>query len=121
MPRTRNGGQWTDAMFYSAIRSALRARFRFWKPATEALALASRPSQSKNKRLKKEYRCAACGKWFPRKDVEIDHVEPCGSLRSLEDVASFIERLTPEDPKAFQIVCKPCHKRKTQAERIARK
>lgn len=115
--RTRNGGTFTESMYWSAIRSALRAKFRYWKPAVAALNAAKRPSQSRNKRLKHEYQCAKCKKWFPRKDVQIDHIKPCGSLKCEKDIAPFLKRLTPEDPSAYQILHTECHKAKTAKER----
>lgn len=121
VPRTRNLGTLTESEFFSKIRSALRRSFRFWKPMKKALDSVSRPSQSLNKRLKIEYQCAMCKKWFPRKDVEIDHINPCGSLRSYEDVVPFIERLTQEDPKAYQVLCKIDHKIKTKQDNAKRK
>lgn len=119
--RTRNGGKWTEAAYFSAIRSALRAKFRFWGPAIAALKAAERPSRSKNKRLKHEYKCRKCRKWFPRKDVQIDHIVECGSLKSLDDIAGFVQRLTPESPDAFQVLCKTCHNQKSAIARNKRK
>jgi 5-methylcytosine-specific restriction endonuclease McrA len=115
--RTRNYGTLTESEFWSRIRSALRSAFKFWKPMSAALEAASRPSQSENKLLKKEYQCAHCREWFPRGDVQIDHIIPCGSLRGFDDIKDFIERLTIEDPKGFQILCKEDHKKKTAEER----
>ena len=115
--RTRNGVTWTESVYFSAIRSALRAKFRYWKPAIQALKQAERPSKSKNKRLKYEYQCAKCKKWFPRKEVQIDHVVACGSLKGPDDIAGFLERLTPESTEAYQVLDKKCHKIKTQEER----
>lgn len=115
VPRTRNLGTMTEVEFFGKIRSALRKAFRFWKPMNVALEAASRPNQSANPRLKKEYQCAKCKNWFARKDVEIDHIEECGSLMSLSDIPIFIERLTKEDVKAYQVLCKHDHKEKTQA------
>lgn len=119
--RTRNGGKWTGSQYWSAIRSALRSKFRYWTPATQALKAAERPSKSKNKRLKYEYQCAKCKKWFKRADVQIDHIIPCGSLKCADDIPAFLERLTPEDSAAFQVLCSKDHKIKTQAERKKRK
>lgn len=113
----RNGGTMTESMYFSKIRSALRKAFQYWIPATEALEKASRPSQSKNKRLKKEYQCNHCKNWFPNKQVQIDHIVPCGSLNSYDDIKNFIISLTPENIDAFQVLCKPCHNKKTQNER----
>lgn len=114
-PKTRNHNTWSESEFFSRIRSALRRSFRFWKPMQLALEMASRPSQSENKRLKKEYQCAKCGAWRARKEVEIDHIEECGSLNTYEDIVPFIQRLTKEEVSAYQILCKDtCHKEKTQ-------
>jgi hypothetical protein len=111
--RTRNAGSMTEAEYFSRVRSALRNAFKFWKPMQAVLKKNSRPSQSLNKKLKTEYQCAACGGWFPRKEVQIDHIVECGSLRTYEDIAPFLQRLTLEDPNAYQILCKKHHKHKT--------
>lgn len=110
---SRNGGTMTESQYFSKIRSILRSGFRYWKPMQIALDKASRPSQSLNKRIKKEYCCAKCKKWFKRADVEIDHIEECGSLSKYEDIVPFIQRLTKEEVTAYDILCKPCHKIKT--------
>jgi len=112
--RTRNSATMTESEYFGRIRSALRNSFKYWKPMQEALHKASRPSQSLNKRLKKEYQCAKCKKWFKRQAVEIDHIQECGSLKSYEDIVPFLMNLTKEDVNAFQILCKPCHKEKTK-------
>ena len=113
--KTRNAGKWSEAQYFSKIRSCLRNGFRYFAPMQLALEKASRPSQSENKRIKKEYQCAHCRKWLPRKSVEIDHIVGCGSLRSYEDIVPFIQRLTVEDINAYQILCKPCHLLKTHS------
>lgn len=114
---SRNGGTWTEAQYFSKIRSALRSAFRYWKPITQALEKASRPYKGANKLQKKEYQCAMCLDWYKRKEVEVDHKIPCGSLRSLEDISGFIERLTAEDTNAFQCLCKQCHLEKTKQDK----
>ena len=118
---SRNGGTMTESQYFSKIRSILRSGFRYWKPMQLALEAASRPSQSLNKRIKKEYQCAKCKKWFKRADVEIDHKVECGSLANYEDIVPFIQRLTKENVDAYQILCKPCHKLKTDAFRQSKK
>jgi hypothetical protein len=113
VPRTRNAGTFTESQYFSRIRTTLRNGFRYWKPMMIAAELASRPSQSPNKEIKKEYQCATCKRWFKRADVQIDHKEECGSLSSYEDIVPFIKKLTREDPMAYQILCKRDHKLKT--------
>ena len=88
--RTRNLGTWTEAEYFSRIRSALRKVFRYFKPMQKALDLASRPSKSANKKLKKEYQCAHCKKWFKRADVQIDHIVGAGSLRTYDDIVNHM-------------------------------
>lgn len=78
---------------------------------------ARRPNQSDNKRLKWEYQCNHCKQWFPEKEIQVDHVIECGSLKSADDLVGFLERLTPEDVNAYQVLCKPCHKARTQEQR----
>ena len=112
--RTRNLGTWTEAEYFSRIRSALRRVFRYFKPMYKALELASRPSQSSNKKLKKEYQCAHCKKWFPRAKVQIDHIIEAGSLRTYEDIVPFVQRLTSENVSDYQLLCTTCHLSKTK-------
>jgi hypothetical protein len=45
-------------------------------------------------------------KLVSRKEVHIDHIEECGSLRSFDDIQGFIERLTIEDVNGYQVLCK---------------
>lgn len=113
--KTRNAGTWTESQYFSKIRSTLRNAFRYYKTFQQALEKASRPSQSPNKRLKKEYQCAHCLNWFPRSGVEIDHKIECGSLSCYEDIVPFIQRLAVEDSSLLQILCKEDHKAKTKS------
>lgn len=66
-----------------------------------------------NKLQKWEFQCAECKQWNLRKNVQIDHVIECGSLKKPEDIAPFLERLTQESESAYQVLCKKCHKAKT--------
>jgi len=110
VPRTRAGGEWTEAAFWSFLRSGLRQMSRRWPPLVRHVWLASRrPSQSANKRLKWEFQCASCGQWFKRDDMQADHIIPCGSLKSWADMAGFAERLFCEADK-LRIYCERCHK-----------
>ena len=121
LPKTRNGNTLTEAEFFQKIRYSLRKAFRFWNPMLKALKNASRPSQSANKKLKFEYQCAECKEWFPRTQVQIDHIIPCGSLNNYNDLVPFLKNLTQEDPKSYQILCKKHHKEKTAQEKEDRK
>jgi 5-methylcytosine-specific restriction endonuclease McrA len=126
VPRTRNANTWTEAEYFAHISIALRDTFRYWKPMYNALNRVRRPYTGKPKSIGKtqvkwEYKCAFCGNYFIRTEVQIDHIVPCGSLRSYEDIVPFLQRLTAEDEKSYQILCKKDHKVKTDKENEARK
>ena len=117
--KTRNLNSMTESAYWAKIRSILRNVFRYWKPAQEALKKASRPYIGDNKRQKVEYACAWCGAFNMRKNVHIDHIVPCGSLKCAEDIIGFIQRLTPESVDAYQVLCISCHNKKTKIDRDA--
>ena len=107
--RTRGGGKYTEAAFWAFIRSGLRAKHSRWGPRYAALEAARRPSKDKkNLRLKWQFQCAICKKWFAQKEVEVDHIIPCGSLKSYEDLPGFVKRMFVE-VEGYRICCKPDH------------
>lgn len=114
VPRTRAGGKWTEARYWSFIRSALR-RASVSYPVKHELKMRVR-REVKGKQHKFEYPCNTCGKWFPDKNIDVDHIKPAGSLKSYSDLAGFVERLFCEEDN-LQILCKPCHQEKTNQER----
>lgn len=117
IPKTRNLNSLTESQFWGFLRSGLRRQFRYWKPMLEAKRLVKRPYTGTNKRQKFEYQCNHCKNWFKESDTQIDHIDPVGSLLAWEDVLPFLKKLIPEDPAAFQVLCKPCHQQKTNTER----
>ncbi len=86
-----------------------------WPPLVRhALDAVKRKNQSTNKRLKWEYRCEQCNQWFERKEVEVDHIEPCGTLKSFADLSVFADRLFCETD-GLRVLCLECHlKRKEE-------
>jgi len=119
--KPHNCGTWTKARLMGHIRSHLRKAQMYYLPMKACLEAARRPSQSRNKRLKWEFKCAHCRKWFDRKGVQIDHIEAAGSLRSFDDLQGFAERLFCEHPDGYQVLCKDeCHKALTKREREER-
>lgn len=108
VPRTRGGGRYTEAGFWAFVRSGLRQKWSRWGPRYDALEAARRKSKSDNKRLKWEFQCSRCKCWFPQKEVEVDHLIACGSLKSWDDIAGFAKRLFVEQDM-LRVLCKPCH------------
>ena len=113
-----NSGRWTAARYRQFVRSALRAAFRKWPPKFDVLRNARtvvklNPASG---RQAMHYTCAACDGEFPMKQVQVDHTVPIGTFKTWD---KFISRLFCEAPK-LQVLCKPCHKKKTKEERQKR-
>jgi hypothetical protein len=103
------GGEWTEARFWAFFRSNLRSMSRKWPPlARHALESARREYVGPNQRQKWEFKCACCGEWFMRKDVQVDHKVPCGSLASYDDLVRFCMRLFCEE-SGLRVLCTGCH------------
>jgi ribosomal protein L44E len=79
------------------------------------LEASRRPYKGPNKRQKWEYECKKCNKWFMQKEIEVDHITPCGPLTTTRHITPFIKRLFLGE---LQVLCKACHKIKTQIERV---
>lgn len=107
--RTRGGGTLTEAGYWSFIRAGLRAKSQRWPPKFQTLQAARKTVTGKRHRY--EYKCAKCKKWYKQKDVEVDHIVPCGTLKAYTDLPVFVERLFCE-PDGLQVLCKPCHRKK---------
>lgn len=116
VPRTRNAGTMTESAFWSFIRSALRQKSRWWKPITQCKLSSRRPYKGPLKRQKFEYQCNKCKKWFPEKKINVDHIQPAGSLNCSADLPGFVERLFCE-VNNLQVLCTHCHDIKTKNER----
>lgn len=111
----RNGGRWTECDYWQHIRSALRSfsaqrRTYFkWKVIEDCKENAKRPYVGDNRRRRVEYVCSVCKVGFQKKEVNVDHIIPVGSLNKPEDLPGFVERLFCE-LENLRVVCIPCHK-----------
>jgi 5-methylcytosine-specific restriction endonuclease McrA len=114
--KTRNAGTMTESGFWSFIRSALRQKSRWWKPITQCKLEAKRAYNGPLKRQKFEYQCNHCKEWFPEKKINVDHIQPAGSLNCGADLAPFVQRLFCEIDN-LQCLCEDCHNVKTQLEK----
>lgn len=119
--RTRNLNTETESGHMGKIRSALRRLSRFWKPALAALDNVKRPYCGPNKRQKYEFECEQCKETFMRKDVQINHKVPCGTLTCYNDVPSFLKRLFCEDVEGYSVLCTSCHKKETADQKLRSK
>ncbi len=118
----RNSGKWSDARYRTFITSLLRAGSRKWPPKQETLqeAFVESKVNVKTKRMSKHYRCAACKKVYPGKEVNIDHkipvVSPTEGFTSWDE---YIERLYCEKEN-LQCLCTTCHDKKSLKEKTQR-
>ena len=117
--KDRAGGTWSESRYFGFIRSALRRAFIKYPVKYSVKNAASRPYVGSDKRRKKEYQCAVCDNWFADKEVAVDHIIPCGSLKTYSDLPKFVETLFCEADN-LQVVCKDCHQIKTNEERANR-
>ena len=78
------------------------------------LGQAKTPVSGKKHRF--EYQCESCTNYFQGKDVQVDHIKPCGSLTKAEDLPRFVSMLFCE-AENLQVLCKTCHQNKTNSER----
>jgi hypothetical protein len=116
VPKTRNGGTLSESAFWSFIRSSLRRRTMVWVPIKQCKLKAKRPYIGTNKRQKFEYKCNICKKYFPEKEVSVDHIKPVGTLTCKNDLPQFVENLFCEEHN-LQCICNKCHDAKTLKEK----
>lgn len=121
VPRTRAAGTMTEAAFWAWLRSSLRRMSQRWRPLYGALNDAKRLATEDERkrhggRLRFLYQCAECKGSFPKKEVEVDHIVACGSLKSWDDVGPFLQRLLCEK-EGLRVVCKACHRAITNEQR----
>lgn len=116
--KDRAGGRWSEARYFSFIRSALRKASMRYPVKTDVL-IASRRKRTEASGEGKhtyEHECVGCRGWFQGKDVSVDHLIGAGSLKTFSDLAGFAERLFCE-ADGLQVLCKSCHQTKTNHER----
>ena len=107
---------WSEARFFSFIRSTIRSASSRWPPKYECLKAASRPYVGPDKRRKTERQCAHCKEWFPTTQTQADHIIPAGRLATWDDVVPFMQRaFVPVE--GYQCLCTDCHSKKTAEER----
>lgn len=106
------GGTMTKSAFFGAIRAFLRQRWLYSCPFRKDILKGAYST------LLKKWQCNHCKKMFLKKDVEVNHIEPCGSLRDYHEIKPFHDRLFVEDISKLEVLCKGCHKIFTEKSKI---
>jgi 5-methylcytosine-specific restriction endonuclease McrA len=121
--RLYNKGRWTEARYKAFKISALRAYMKRWEPLWDikTKAKVGRMVNKRTGRLAEHYACAGCGGFFVSSDVQVDHIKPVVDPKDgFQDLDTFSDRLYCEEEN-LQVLCKECHKVKTNLERKERK
>ena len=121
------GGQWSTARMRSFVMSALRRAQWPVKYQVVKGAFVKAGINPATGRMCKLHVCEQCNNLFPQKDMAVDHIDPVVPLEGFDKPDGFlgydwdqvIRRLYCEAPK-LQVLCKPCHKVKSQDERAER-
>ena len=114
-----------EAQFCQWLRSQSR---RLWNrhPAKLSMLKASavpvteemRKTLNIHKMTKKVYRCAICGCLHPAKNVEVDHTDDVVQFNTVEGWHVWVERLLVCSTDNLRILCKPCHKIVSYAQKM---
>lgn len=109
-----------EAAVYSALRRAHRNSPEYrevLKNAKEEYYIKSK----KGKDLRRvRFKCKACNSAYNRKMVHVDHLASVVPISGKTNFDDYVKRLFI-GVSGLQILCKPCHKEKSNSENKARR
>jgi 5-methylcytosine-specific restriction endonuclease McrA len=70
---------------------------------------------SRSKRDAVRYQCDCCKELVSGTNIDVDHIDPIGSFKSLDEIERFIKRVYCSWDN-LQILCVHCHAAKTSME-----
>lgn len=115
--------EFIDKKDLTAIRSALRQAFIRSKYKGEFLKTRriESPTFKKDgtlgKKIAVNYKCECCFSLIKIDQVNVDHIEAVGSFKDIREFYDFFMRIFCSFDN-LQVLCKPCHKRKTRFDRM---
>src|ERR1700748_786220 len=99
------------------IVQALRRLFLYSEERRQARKQAFRFRRE----LKEFYECQQCKEIKERKETHVDHDPPVVDKTGITSWDVYIQRLFPSDPRALNVLCKACHRIKTNQENAGRR
>lgn len=110
---------WTESRLRGFIIGALRQGFRRYPNKYRVLknACVGVKTNKASGRKAAHYRCAKCKAVKPRKEVQVDHIEPVVAATGFVDWNTYISRMYCSESN-LQVLCKKCHKTKSLKERL---
>lgn len=123
MPWETEGSPWkTSSSYFSWLRGGLR---RVWNKHPHKLNLIKKhrrqipnPNPKGNRPTVWGGDCSMCGGEFVERLLQVDHIEPAGSLTKVEDIQGFVERLLVVTEDSLRVVCVECNTALSLSERL---
>ena len=108
------GSPWKNSVaFYTYLRGCLRSAWSRNPIKHNLIKKQRRQIPNPNKNGKKATvwgaDCAMCDGEFPISQIQVDHINPAGSLQCKEDIPGFVERLLFVTEDDLRLVCKGCN------------
>jgi len=112
----------TEAEYFTWLRGQLRRIWANWPVKNEFKKSKLVPVFDgcgvTSKRVKSVGQCVFCNKWHPNSSLQIDHIDDIGYFgRTPDTVGEWLFRSLCGGEN-MQLVCVPCHKIKTHADKL---
>jgi len=116
-PWEHEGSIWkSKSAYFSWIRGQIRRGLWSRNPIKNYIKRQASKPAPRGSRAKKVIQCEFCKVDHAQSKIEVDHIIPAGSLKDWEDVGPFMERML-HPSGGYRLLCKPCHKTHTYAEK----
>ena len=99
------------------MRTAVRKAWMRSPIKLLAIDLATIPDNDPTTRTIWNVFCSRCETYHKKNNVEVDHMRGEHSLKTLDDLVPFVMSILDVTTHDLQVLCKPCHRIKTYAER----
>ena len=111
----------TESAWWGYLRGCLRKAWSRNPIKLNLLKSKRRQIPNPNPKGKKDtvwgFDCEMCNGTFPMNQGEVDHIVGAGSLKAVEDIQGFVERLLFVTEDDLRLICKGCHRAVTYAEK----